>query len=371
VETSSRGRKAVLNQSEIVRRRLAAQFLTGLRAPSALEVLYSLVAVQAQEYLQAKWALALRTRDSVDADVEQLIDRGEILRTHALRPTWHFVSARDLRWVLALTGPRVHVANAHPYRRLELDASIFRKSHNAISRVLEGGKQLTRNQLKDVLLRVKIDLSETQRLPYILMHAELEGLICSGERQGKQSTYALLEERVPPVPAIERDEALLRLVSSYFTTRGPATVHDCAWWSGLTITEIKRGIDLAGTALEKVTSDSKTYWSAPSTRLPKSTATAHLLPIYDEYFIGLKDRSAIGQRLRDGKVVLGGDALFANIAFIDGQIVGGWKRTLQKSTVEIDFTPLVPLTAAEKKRLTAEAQRFGEFLGLRAVLKSS
>ena len=329
----------------------------------------SLIAVQAQEYLQAKWGLALRTRDAGEADVEKLVNDGRILRTHALRPTWHFVSAHDIRWILALTGPRVHVANAHPYRRLELDASIFRKSHNAIARALEGGKQLTRNQLRDVLLQTRIDLGETQRLPYILMHAELEGLICSGARQGKQSTYALLEERVPPVPGIDRDEALRRLVSGYFTTRGPATVHDCAWWSGLTISDIRRGIDMAATALEKVTSDDKTYWFAPSPRLPKPTST-HLLPIYDEYFIGLKDRSAIGQRLRDRKVVLGGDALFANIAFIDGQVVGGWKRTLQKGTVEIDFTPLVPLSVAEKKRLAAEAARFGEFLGLRAVLRA-
>ena len=330
----------------------------------------SLIAVQAQEYLQAKWGLALRTRDATEADVETLVNDGSILRTHALRPTWHFVAATDIRWVLALTGPRVHVANAHPYRRLELDASIIRKSHKVIARALEGGKQLTRNQLRDVMLRTKIDLGETQRLPYILMHAELEGLICNGARQGKQSTYALLEERVPPVPAIERDEALLRLVAGYFKTRGPATVHDCAWWSGLTISDIRRGVDMAGTTLEKVTSDDKTYWTAPSTRLPKASST-HLLPIYDEYFIGLKDRSAIGQRLRDGKVVLGGDALFANIAFIDGQNVGGWKRTIQKGTVEIDFTPLVPLTAAERKRLDREGQRFGEFLGLRAVLKSS
>ena len=352
-----------------MRRRLAAQFLTGPRAQSALDVMHSLIAVQAQEYLQAKWGLALRTRDSAEADVEKLVNDGSILRTHALRPTWHFVSARDLRWVLALTGPRVHVANAHPYRRLELDAAIFRKSRNAITRALEGGEQLTRNQLKDVLLRVKIDLGETQRLPYILMHAELEGLICSGVRQDKQSTYALLDERVPPFPAVERDEALLRMVFGYFKTRGPATVHDCAWWSGLTISEIKRGIDIAATALENVASDDKTYWCAPASRLPKASST-HLLPIYDEYFIGLKDRSAIGQRVSDGKVVLGSNALFANIAFIDGQIVGGWKRTLHKGTVEIDFTPLVRLSAAEKTRIAAEAERFGEFLGLRAVLRT-
>ena len=359
-----------MKSSDIVTRRLAGQFLIGPRAKTVSDVVQTLVAVQAQEYLQAKWGLALRTKCATEAEVEEIIHHGEILRTHALRPTWHFVTARDIRWVLELTGPRVHVANTHPYKRLELDAAIFRKSHNAIIRALEGGKQLTRNQLRDLMLRTKIDLGEAQRLPYILMHAELEGLICSGVRHGKQSTYALLEERVPPVPAIERDEALLRLVSGYFTTRGPATVHDCAWWSGLTITEIKRGIDMAGTALEKVTSDDKTYWSAPSTRLPKATAT-HLLPIYDEYFIGLKDRSAIGQRLRDGKVILGSDALFANIAFIDGQIVGGWKRSIQKDTVEIDFTPLVPLTSAERKRLDQEGQRFGEFLGLRAILKSS
>src|SRR5688572_10419160 len=197
-----------MTAAEIVRRRLASQFLIGPRAQTASDVVRALGAVQAQEYLQAKWGLALRTHNSIDADVEKLVNDGSILRTHALRPTWHFISARDLRWVLALTGPRVQIANLHRYRQLELDTSIFRTSHSAIARALEGGKQLTRNQLKDVLLRAKIDLGENQRLPYILMHAELEGLICSGVRQGKQSSYALLEERVPAVPAIERDEAL-------------------------------------------------------------------------------------------------------------------------------------------------------------------
>ena len=202
-------------------------------------------AVQAQDYHGAKWALALRTRGVDSAALDRAFDAGAFLRTHVMRPTWHFVAPEDLRWLLALTGPRVHAVNAHPYRAFELDAPLFRRAHALLTRALRGGRSLTRLELATALEAGGI-AARGQRLAYIVMHAEIDALVCSGPMRGKQHTYMLLEERVPPAPALARDEALATLARRYFTSHGPATAHDFAWWSGLTVADAREGVALAG-----------------------------------------------------------------------------------------------------------------------------
>jgi hypothetical protein len=350
---------------DIVRRRLAGQYLTGARADTASEVVRELGAVQAQEYADAKWALALRTRGARDADVESELNQGSILRTHVLRPTWHFVAPQDIRWMLSLTGPRVKAVCAYPYRWLELDDAVFRKSQELLTKVLSGGKHLTRPELSEVLESAGIETRRQNRLSFILMRAELDAIICSGARRGKQFTYALLDERVPPAPAIERDEALLRLARRYFATRGPATAKDFAWWSGLTMADVKRAIEMARGEIERVTIEDAAHWLIRSDRrLPKASPSAHLLPVYDEYFIGFRDRSAIGRHLPDAKTGTRGDALIAAFVFVDGQIRGRWKRKLENARVVIQLQPLARITNAEQRRIAVQARRFSEFLAL-------
>jgi hypothetical protein len=352
-----------MNKSDIVRRRLSTQYLAGARARSARAVVETLGAVQAQEYQDAKWALAQRTQGLRDIDVEAELSEGSILRTHILRPTWHFVSASDLRWMLALSGPRVHAANAHPYRRLELDDKVFRRSNAVIAKVLAGGQHLTRAELREVLESAGIDTKLDNRLAYIVMRAELDGLICSGARRGKQFTYALLDERVPAAAAIERDEALLRLALRYFATRGPASTHDFAWWSGLTIADVKRAIDIAGAKLRSVTIDDKKYWfDAEQGTPPKLPPSAHLLPPYDEYFIGLKDRSALRDSTAVANLTADADVLMAHLVVSNGLIVGGWRRSIEPGRVVVQIQLLKKVTAAAEKRITAEARRFAAFL---------
>lgn len=244
-----------MNLSDIARQRLARQHLVGGKLDRPIDVVARLGAVQAQDYAGAKWAVAQRTRDADDATVEQAVIDGSIIRTHVLRPTWHFVAAADIRWMLALTAPRVR-ARMSPYNRhLELDEAVFRRSARTLRRALEGGKHLTRAELSGELRRAGIDASGTQRLAHLVMEAELAGIVCSGARRGKQFTYALLEERVPAGTSFDRDGALLRLTAIYFATRGPATPADFSWWSGLTVGEARKGIDLAGSTLERVIVD--------------------------------------------------------------------------------------------------------------------
>jgi winged helix DNA-binding protein len=354
----------------IARRRLANQHLVAATLTTPSDVVRLLGAVQAQDYSGAKWAVALRTRGAVDGVVEQALTDGSIVRTHVLRPTWHFVAPADVRWMLALTASRVKAAMAYHDRKLELDDATFRRSNTAITRALGDGKQLTRGELGQVLRRARIDVTSGQRLGHLVMRAELDGLICSGARRGKQFTYALLEERVPPAAALDRDEALLELTRRYFATRSPATASDFAWWSGLTVTDATKGIQLAGSHLEREIVDDQTLWSdASQPSRAKTSPTAHLLPNYDEYFIGFKDRSAIGRRLKSSEIVTGGDAVTAHVVVVDGQLVGGWKRTLEKTKVVVQLNLLAHLTAAEERAVASAAEAYGRFLGLPVELR--
>src|SRR6187455_113827 len=259
---------------------------TTLKTP--LDVVSWLGAIQAQDYPGARWALGLRAAGLTDARVEKAYDDGAILRTHVLRPTWHFVDPTDIRWMLALTGPRVMKTMATYDRKLGLDERVFRRSNAALTKALRDA-DLTRTELKAVL-EPKVGplgggVAGVQRTAHLMMRAELEGVICSGPRRGKQFTYALLDRRVRSAAILDRDEALLELTRRYFRTRSPATPQDFSWWSGLPMADVRRGIDLARAELESVSIGDVAYWvhgDTPSRAKP----SAWLLPNYDEFFIG-------------------------------------------------------------------------------------
>ncbi len=347
---------------------MANQYLTVPGPQSASDVVRHLGAVQAQDYAGAKWALSQRARDATDAAIENELTEGRILRTHVLRPTWHFVAPEDIRWMLALTGPRVAARMAPYNRKLELTPKVFRRCNDAITMALQGGKHLTRAELRAVLERKRIGKISPQRLGHIMMQAELDAVVCSGPRRGKQFTYALLDERAPAVKPLEGDEALSELTQRYFRTRSPATAHDFAWWSGLTMRDARRGIDICSRDLEQITIEEHRYWfTRRDSTAPSELRTAHLLPNYDEYFIGFKNRSAIGIRLRDLNLVTGGDAFMAHIVFVDGQIVGGWKRVNEKGKIVLEFNLLAPMTGVERKRINATVARLARFLAVSAL----
>jgi hypothetical protein len=352
----------------LTRQRLHNQRLAGPRFQQPVQVVEWLVAVQAQDFAGAKWALGLRLRGTADDVVEQAFTDGAILRTHLLRPTWHFVTPADIHWLLALTAPRVHAANAPYYRKLELDQDILQRSRRALVQALQGGKHMTRDELRAALEAVGISTAGQLRMGYIMMHAELDRVVCSGPRRGKQFTYALLDERAPQTKMLERDAALVELARRYFQSRGPATVQDFAKWSGLSLSEARLGLEGVTAHLQAEIMDGQTYWFAPPAAAAGQQApTAYLLSIYDEYISGYKDRAAIVDAEHAAKLIALDNALTA-IILVDGQIVGTWKRTLKKATVVITTDIFTALTEAEHQAVVAAAHQYGAFLGLSVIL---
>lgn len=338
-----------------------------LRDPA--EMVARLGAMQAQDFAGAKWSLGVRLWPATEAAIDRAFNDGDILRTHVLRPTWHFVTPDDIRWMLALTAPRVHATNGTMYRLLELDAGVLLRCAAVIDQALRGGRQLTRDELRDALEREGISIPggpdrSGQRLAYIVMWAELEGLIVSGPRRDKQFTYMLLDERAPDGRRLARDEALAELTRRYFLSHGPATAHDFARWSSLTLADARQGLEASGPDLRQAQIEGQTYWFAGEMPpLCDPSPTAYLLSIYDEYTIGYKDRRAIGEGEYGERLRLMGNAL-QNVIILDGRIAGTWRRVSSKSSLAIDLNPFWPLSDAEREAIHLTAARCGEFFGV-------
>jgi winged helix DNA-binding protein len=350
---------------DIVRQRLWNQRLASTEFQQPDEVVAWLGAVQSQDFSGAKWGVGLRGGGLTDADLNHAFDAGLILRTHVLRPTWHFVTPSDIRWMLALTAPRVHARNAPYHRRFGLDSRLIARGRRAIERTLEGGRQLTRVELGTALARAGIAL-DPMRLVFVIMHAELEAVICSGARRDKQFTYALLDERAPRAPILDRDEALAELARRYFTSHGPATVRDYAWWSGLTMRDARAGVELAKKTLANVVVDGLTCWHAPSTAARRGRgARAYLLPNYDEYLVAHQDR---GWVVESRPTAARGAAGHPHHLIIDGKLRGSWKRTFGSRAAGVEIRPYRRLNAADASAVAKAVDRYSRFLGMPVTL---
>jgi hypothetical protein len=353
---------------DMARQRLLNQRLIGTPLETPEAVVRWLGAVQSQDYAGAKWAVAQRTTGVINGEMDRLFDAGRILRTHVMRPTWHFVLPEDIRWLLKLTAPRVHAVNAYYYRQLGLDDGVFEKSETLLAKALQGGRQLTRPELVQALQEGGISASGP-RLAYILMHAELDGILCSGALRGKQFTYALLDDRVPATRTLEREEALAELTRRYFTSHGPATVQDYMWWSGLSAAEARAGIERMKSSFVQEIRDGKTYWFAEAT----ATATendpiVHLLPNYDEHLVAYKDHSPSFEAEVYQNLAPQEAALMAHVVVRKGYVIGGWRRTLKTKEALVTASLLVALDPMERAALEAALGRYSQFLGMPVTL---
>jgi hypothetical protein len=334
------------------------------------EIVGWLGAVQAQDFAAAKWALGLRAPGLSDAAIEQSFNAGAILRTHILRPTWHFVTPADLRWMLALSGPRVNAFNASYYRKFGLDDDTFRHSRATLEKTLEGGQALTRPELEAALQQAGIHTDEL-RSTLLVMRAELDGVLCSGPRRGKQFTYMLLEERVPLTRKLERDESLAELTRRYFTSHGPATLADFAWWSGLNMSDARSGLEAVKTQMTSENIQGQTYWFDASALAGKENPQQiYLLPNFDEYTVAYSERSAISIGVDLAKLDPRSEGILNYIMIIDGQFAGNWKRVIKKNEVVVELHPFAPLTDAEQQAIALTANRYGAFLELPASIKN-
>lgn len=352
--------------------RLHNQQLEATTCTDAVQVVSWLGAMQAQEYALSQWSIGMRAASLTAVEVEAAFTQGRILRTHLLRPTWHLVTREDIGWLLQLTAPQVEAKNAYMYRKLELDQTLFKQSQKVLRKQLQGGNYLTRSQLNTALQQKGIQ-AQGLRLSYIMMQAELAGVICSGPRKGNQFTYALLEERVPTGSALSAEEALAELTQRYFISRGPATLPDLATWSGLPLTQVRKGMHLVKAHFTEEKIGSHTYYfpsSSPAAeQASKGGAGVCLLPLYDEFIMAYKNREAILQLLARQQPAP--KLAFDSTILVEGQVAGSWKRVVNKNSIELSFAFLIPPTQAQYALFLQVVNRFSAFTGLPVKLLES
>ena len=342
--------------------RLRAQRLVGEPMNSPVDVVRSMGAVQAQDYPGATWALGIRSRSATRADIDDLFDQGAILRTHVLRPTWHFVLPEDIRWIQELTGPRIFSGLKARHRDLELDAKTVVRAEHVLAKALEGGHHLNRSEVGRALTRARISPAGA-RLSHFCLCAELHGVIVSGPRRDGQMTWAMLEERVTASRRLDREAAIVELAGRYFRSHGPAQVMDFAWWSGLNARDTRIGIAQAN--LERWTVDGVEYWfdsanGAPPSRKPK----AHLLPNFDEYLVAFRDRTAAidsSRRFDASRLAMG--SVLANVVLLNGKVRGGWAKTQKRRSLVVELRLFEPPSPAERTAFEAAVADFSRFLG--------
>lgn len=352
--------------------RLTNQRIAGPACAQPGDAVRWLGALQAQDYRGALWAIGLRPAGATERAIEQALVERAIVRTWPLRGTLHCVASQDVRWLLALLTPRVIAHSAGRYRQLGLDEATFSRSQAVFARALQGGQQLTRVEMLHALEQAGIAVSASgsgQRGYHLLRRAAQDALICFGAPRGKQQTFVLLDEWIPKSGGRTHDEALAELTTRYFTSRGPATAQDLMHWSGLTAAEVKTGLGAARQALTHATIEDHVYWLPRETpALSSGEPAVHLLPGFDEYVLGYRDRRAVLDPVHAPRVCPGSSGMFNPTLVVDGQVRGVWKRTRRKAAVVIEVAPFRPLIPSENQALSAATERYGAFLGLPATL---
>jgi hypothetical protein len=360
-----------VDSQSIAYRRLHNQRLWGSPLETPEGVIRWLAAMQSQEFAYARWSVAQRANGVTAGAIDRAFADGAILRIHVIRPTWHFVSPADIRWILEISAPRVHALNAYYYRQLGVDASLAARTNTQFARSLEGGRQLTRKEMATVLQSAGISANGI-KLAYLLMRAELDGVICSGELRGKQHTYALLADRVPEAMTLDRDEALAEFTRRYFVSRGPATLKDYLGWSSLTATQGKTGLEMVKEQLEHEVVDGRTYWfAAPSTNGRPKSPVVDLVQGYDEYVMSYSESRDV--LFRPGPATarpLDRTAFYHGI-LLDGRLIGHWRHVLFKDKVIIETQLDRPFGATEKQALKVAVEHYGEFLEMPATLRGN
>ncbi len=356
-----------MKRSDIGLIRLMNQHIAGTRLKTAGEIAAWMGALQAQDYPMSKWAMGVRLPGTTDTFIEAAIGRGEVIRTHILRPTWHIVPAEDIYWMLELSAPQISALLSASNKALELTESVFAKSNGVIEKALGFHGYLTREELAAELETAHIPTGDT-RMSHLLFQAEMEGIICSGPEKGHKPTYALLAERIPKTRTLTRDEALAELARRYFTSHCPATVHDFAWWSGLSLADARHAVEMNRSRFISEQIEGKTYWLPESFVLPEQEPeTVHLLPAFDEFLISYRDRTATlaSEHQKEAMTVNG---IFKPVIVIGGQATGLWKRTVKKDKVTVETWFFRPHTPEEKRLIEREAEKFGRFLGKTAAV---
>jgi len=355
--------------TDIAYQRLLNQRVVGSKFKTPKEVVGWLGAVQAQDYSMAKWAIGTRMMDATDDRIEAAINKGEIIRTHVMRPTWHFTLAEDIRWMLKLTSPHIKSSIKSYQAKLGLSEKIFKRTNEIIEKLLRGNNHLTRTEIITEIKKKKISADNLLAI-HIMFDAELNSIVCNGPMRGKQFTYALMDERIPTAKSLTPEEALHRLSMKYFTSHRPATIQDFAWWSGLPAPKTKAGLELVKEKLACEKVEGKIYWFDPAV-LPNQSPNLQpplFLPAFDEFMISYTDRSA-SLDPKFSKVMMVGNGIFRPIIVVDGKIIGIWLRTIKKNHVVIEPHFFRPKEKLKKKEIEVLLKPYGKFLNLDVAIK--
>jgi len=358
-----------MNRSDIAHQRLISQHITYHKHETPYQVVASLGAVQAQDYGSALWAVGLRAMDTTQSAVEAAITNKQIVRTWPMRGTLHFVPAEDVRWMLELMTPRVLSGVAARERSLELTPKDFSEAFGVLEKAFADGQPILRSQLVQILEDASI-ATANQRGYHIIWRAAQQGLICLGPMQGKQPTFIWLDAWLPHAKVLSREESLATIVSRYLNGHAPATVKDMMHWTGLPQRDILAGLAAVQSRFISENIDGITYWMRPDQ--PSFAFDANqvvLLPAFDEYLLGYRDRTAVINADHLNKVVPGGNGVFMPTVVIGGQMVGVWKRVIKAKEVAITLLPFERFTSKQLAAIDVAAQKYGAFYGLPAVVK--
>lgn len=348
--------------NDLVQLRLENQRLRKTAFKNAADVVNWFCAIQAQDYLGSLWTIGQRLPKTSEGNIEKEIENRKIVRTWPMRGTLHFVSPDDIRWMVKLLAPRVVARAKSLYREQGLDAKMLTKGTKIIEEALTKKSRLTRAEIYEAFERKKIQITE-QRGIHLIGYAAHQGLICFGPREGKQHTFVLLDEWIPKSKSLTEDESLAELASRYFDSHGPATMQDFSWWSGLTLSEVKRSIEMIEKEMVSFTIDDQKYWMKPMDSVPKSKAIqVSLLSWFDEYIIGYKDRTAAFDPSTQKFIEKPKNGLYTAVILINGKIAGNWKRTFVKNDVKIDIAPFRKFSDIENRELDKVIKKYRLFL---------
>ncbi|MBO9152870.1 winged helix DNA-binding domain-containing protein [Chitinophaga sp. GCM10012297] len=351
-----------MTTADILRLRLEQQFITKPFTGKAPELIWHLCAIQAQDYAAAKWAIGLRMPGFTDEMADAAFTNKSLVRAYSIRGTIHVMHPEDARWLISFARNRYIITSASLHRKLELDEKTFSKSNSIIRKGLADGQELTRDELKSLLEKKKIDC-ESQRLNHMLYRAGMDEVLCFGKRRGKEFTYALLDDYVPAGKSVPVKDALYQLALRFVTGHGPATAQDLSWWTGYPITACKTAFLSLKGELQNETIDKQEYWMLPGAQTGKPATGLKLLSGFDEYYMGFKDKSLLLDKTFS-KSMSPPNGLLPYIILLNGKIAGTWRRNIKKNCVGMEYQPFKPLTAAQQKSLKDAEKKFCKFLGL-------
>ncbi|MDE1851392.1 MAG: AlkZ family DNA glycosylase [Candidatus Micrarchaeota archaeon] len=367
-----------MDSDEIADMRLLSQGITSETSARPEDVVSRMGAMQAQDYDAAMWAIGLRCRGGVTkADVESAIDKRRIARTWLMRGTLHFAHSNDIGWMLKLFAPRLIRTAMLRDAHLGLSDKVIDRTMALFEKALKGGRQLSRKEMYGVMRKGNVPTANNLGY-HMLYRAAWDGLICFGLHDGKQPTFALMDEWLPKQKGMERDDALKELARRYFSSHGPATVKDYVWWSGLKVSEAMEGIGKASGDIKTEEVKGVTYYFPK--KMPRqngNTRNAHLLPAFDEYLVSYSDRSAMldsrktQEWLRSGKMaVIHSNGIFTPVIVIDGKVVGAWKRSKEKKGISVRLVPFGRISKEHMAQIKDAVEDYGRFFGTEAMLKA-